>query len=119
VKARAAFLGPRHDIDRLFKAADAFLLPSRSEGMSNALLEAMACGLPVLATRVSGTEGLVKDGEDGLLYAPGDFAGLRQALDRLILEPGLREKLGKAAREKVKEYSLERTVDKWLELYNA
>ena len=116
-KARVTFLGARHDIDTLFKAADAFLLPSRAEGMSNALLEAMACGLPVLATKVSGVEELVQNEVDGLLYTPGDFEGLRETLDHLILDPGEAQKLGQAAREKVQAYSLEKTVDQWLELY--
>lgn len=115
--ARAVFLGPRADMPALCRAADAFLLPSRSEGMSNALLEAMACGLPVLATRVSGISELVENGKEGLLYAPGDFEGLRGTLGGLIRDPGLRERLGKAARAKAAQYGLDNTVDKWLQLY--
>jgi glycosyltransferase involved in cell wall biosynthesis len=115
--APAVFLGPRQDVERLYRAADVFLLPSRSEGMSNSLLEAMASGLPVLATKVSGTEGLVSDNEQALLYAPGDDAGLRAALGRLFTEPALAERLGQSARMRSGQFSLTKTVDKWLALY--
>ena len=117
--AQVEFLGPRQDLERLYRAADVFLLPSRTEGMSNSLLEAMASGLPVLATKVSGTDGLVRDNEQGLLYYPGDEAGLRAALGRLFTEPALAERLGQSARMRAGQFSLNKTVDKWLELYGS
>lgn len=116
-EASVEFLGSRDDLGRLYRAADAFLLPTSSEGVSNSLLEAMACGLAALATRVSGTTQIVRDGENGLLYSPGDRAELRGRLERLIREPELADRLGKAARGCAEGFSLEKTADLWLEIY--
>lgn len=64
------FVGPRQNVRDYYWAADAFVLASRTEGMSNALLEAMACGLPVIASRVGGSLDLIQDGENGFLFEP-------------------------------------------------
>jgi len=112
------FLGARRDLDALYRAADAFLLPTASEGLSNSLLEAMACALPVLATRVSGTKDvMVQDGENGLLYEPGRPEEIKKQLERLLGEPDLAARLGRAARATAERFSLDRTVERWLELY--
>jgi glycosyltransferase involved in cell wall biosynthesis len=112
------FLGAREDLDTLYRAADAFLLPTASEGLSNSLLEAMACGLPVLATRVSGTEGVVvRDGENGLLYDPGRLDDLEEKIQRLLGDSGLASRLGREARHTAEDFSLDKTVERWLELY--
>jgi len=119
VGAPVVFLGPRHDMSRLYRASDAFLLPTRAEGLSNALLEAMACGLAVVATRVSGTVGLVLDGHNGLLYDPGDAGRLGEHLGRLLSDEGLTARLGRAARASAEGYSIDHTVDLWLAVYGA
>ena len=88
------------------------MLPSHAEGMANALLEAMACGLPVVATRVGAAPSMVTDGESGLLVDASDVEGLAGALDRLINDPQLRARSGAAARQRVHErYSIGAVVD--------
>ncbi|KMY68324.1 hypothetical protein AAU61_01095 [Desulfocarbo indianensis] len=81
-----------------YQKADLFVLPSLDEGMPNALLEAMACGLPVIATRVPGSEEIIKDGENGLLVHPGQDEPLALALTNLLTSPSNRQLLGREAR---------------------
>jgi glycosyltransferase involved in cell wall biosynthesis len=92
-------LGRRSDVPRLLAAADAFVLPSRREGLSYALLEAMGRGLAVVASDVPGNaEGV---GDAGILVRAGDVAGFTEAFARLAGDPSERERLGTAARERV------------------
>ena len=92
--------GHRSDARMLLDAADVFVLPSRHEGMPLALLEAMDAGLPVVATRVIGSEEVVDEGRTGLLVRPRDPAGLEAALARLLSDPGLRAEYGRAGRRR-------------------
>lgn len=94
--------------------ADAFVLSSRYEGFSNALGEAMAAGLPVVAfdCRYSPSE-LIRHDEDGLLVADGDVAALAEALDRLLGDEGLRDRLSRAARVKAERYRPEAVIAQW------
>jgi sugar transferase (PEP-CTERM/EpsH1 system associated) len=80
VADRAWLPGERHDIAEIMQALDVFVLPSKNEGISNTILEALASGLPVIATAVGGNVELVADGVNGTLVRPGDVAGLAQAL---------------------------------------
>jgi glycosyltransferase involved in cell wall biosynthesis len=106
---QAHFLGQRRDVPDLLKAMDIFVLPSYSEGVSLALLEAMAAGRPVIATRVGGTPEVVTDGVTGLLIPPRDAAALAGALERLLSDPSMAKQLGENARRHVREhYSLDR-----------
>lgn len=98
---RMSLLGERHDVPGLLALADIFALPSVSEGMPIAIMEAMAIGLPVVATAVDGTPELVVDGETGLLVPARDPAAMAAALGRLIDDPNLRRELGVAGRERV------------------
>ncbi len=98
VADRVHLLGERSDIPELLRAFDLFCLPSLAEGISNTLLEAMATGLPVVATRVGGNPELVVDGETGMLVPPADPATLAAALGRLATDSSLRVPLGTAAR---------------------
>jgi glycosyltransferase involved in cell wall biosynthesis len=91
------------DIGAYFRAADIFVLPSHSEGMSNALLEAMACGLPAVATRVGAAETMIEHGRNGVLVEPADPEGLGQALGRLIEDPATRRSMGLAAAASIKD----------------
>ncbi len=84
------------------QAADIFVLPTLGEGMSNALLEAMAAGLPCVTTRVAGNIEVMTHGRTGLLVEPGDLEGLRRAIDQLLEDPPLRDRLGHEARERVR-----------------
>jgi glycogen(starch) synthase len=91
----------REEMDRFYHEANLFVFPSRHEGMPNALLEAMACGLPVIASRIAGNEELVIPGETGLLVPPQDSGALRKALETLLTAPENRKKMGIAARQRV------------------
>ena len=93
-------VGHRSDARMLLDAADVFVLPSRHEGMPLVLLEAMDAGLPVVATRVIGSEEVVVDGETGLLVRPRDPAALEHALSRLLADPALRASFGQAGRQR-------------------
>jgi len=86
---------------RLYRAADVFCLPSLAEGLPTVLIEAMACAVPVVATRIDGVPELISDGSDGLLCEPGDSAALAGALAQLTEDPGERRRLAVAGREKV------------------
>ncbi|MDK3257130.1 glycosyltransferase [Blastococcus capsensis] len=96
------WLGTRSDVDRLMLAADVFVLPSWSENMSNALLEAMAAGLPVLASSVGGSPEAV--GSAGVLVAPQDPAALATQLARLLAADGERQRVGAAARARAEQH---------------
>lgn len=97
VSGDVAFLGERDDATALMQAADFLILPSREEGLSNALLEAMAAGCPVIASRVGGNPELVEDEHTGLLFADNDGAALAQHLRRLTGDPALRQHLSQQA----------------------
>lgn len=97
------FLGERSDAPRLMQAADVLVSSSRDEGLSNSILEAMAHGLPVVATAVGGTPELIRDGESGLLVANEDAPGLAAALARVLADPSLRQQLGRGARSTIEE----------------
>jgi glycosyltransferase involved in cell wall biosynthesis len=92
---------PHDELLRLYEEAAVVACPSRREGFGVACLEAMAAGRPVVASSVGGLRDLVVDGETGLLVPPGDVAALRAAIEQLLGDAGLRERLGRAARERV------------------
>lgn len=100
------------------QSADAFLHPSLTEGLPNAVLEAMACGLPVVATDVGGTREAVREGVDGFLVPPRDPAAAAAAIRALWEDPALRVRMGAAARARVDaDFTLVRQTDEWVELY--
>lgn len=116
---QVVFKGRQEDIWSELCDADIFVLPSLSEGMSNVLLEAMSCGLPVVATSVGGNGDLVKDRRNGMLIKPRDSAKLGGALLELLENEAFANTLGKEARQTVEEnYSMDRVVDKYVTLYN-
>jgi glycosyltransferase involved in cell wall biosynthesis len=119
VAQRVRLAGERSDVPELLADADVFVLSSASEGMPISVLEAMAAGLPVVASRVGGLPELVPDGEAGLLVAPGDTEGLAEALRRLIADPQLRRRLGDAGHAQVRErFDLASFRRAHLELYS-
>lgn len=93
------FEPPTADVERWLGNIDIFVLPSLSEAFSNSLMEAMACGCCVVASRVGGNPELVEDGTRGLLFAPGDVASLAAALAALIRAPALRARLAAAGHD--------------------
>jgi glycosyltransferase involved in cell wall biosynthesis len=112
------FLGQLIDVIPLLQRSWAFVIPSRWEGMPNALLEAMACGLPCVATRVGGSEDLICDGRNGLLVEPESPIQMAQALCRIIDDPYLAQHLGQQARATViSSYQLDAIARQCLDLY--
>jgi glycosyltransferase involved in cell wall biosynthesis len=93
------------------QAADVFVHPSHADGMSNAVLEAMACGLPLVATKHGATHGLVEDGREALLVPARNPNALAAALRRLLREPTLRRKLAAVARQSAGRFGLAQVVD--------
>jgi glycosyltransferase involved in cell wall biosynthesis len=115
---RLHFVGNRSDVPSVLAAADAFVLPSLWEGLPMALLEAMAAGLPLVATAVAGTRQVVTDGRHGLLVPPGDSSALASALGRLKRDPELRDRLGASARGHVRaEFSVQAQARRHADLY--
>jgi glycosyltransferase involved in cell wall biosynthesis len=118
LSGKARFLGTRQDVDQLLAASDIFVLPSLWEGMSMALLEAMAAAKPIVATAVSGTRQVVIHDETGLLVPPGDTSALTQAVVTLLSEPARARAMGEAARRRVKtHFSMEKQAAEYLALY--
>ena len=113
------FTGARGDTPELLRNMDVFVLPSVNEGISNTILEAMATGLPVVAARVGGNPELVLDGISGRLYDPVGPDALWQALLPYLTDPGLRERHGRAGRERVvQNFSLDAMVSRYLAMYD-
>ena len=110
--------GDRGDVSALLPQFDVFALPSQAEGISNTLLEAMACGCAPVATAVGGNPELVDDGVNGLLVLPSDSEMLAQALARLVAEPKLRMQLAQASLARARaEFSLQGMVSAYGALY--
>lgn len=116
---RVRFLGVRHDIPALLRAADVFVLSSAWEGFGLVVAEAMATGMPVVATDCGGVREVV--GDSGYLVPPCDSTALGKAmLEAAELSAEQIEALGRTARQRIVErFSLDRTVDRWLEIYSG
>ncbi len=108
---RVVFTGFRGDVPELLSEVSVSVLPSLAEGLSNVVLEAMAAGVPVVATSVGGTPEMVENGVTGLLVPPRDAAALAGAIGSLLADPARGRSIGRAARERAAErFSLEATV---------
>jgi len=107
------------EIGDYYRAADVFVLPSHSEGMSNALLEAMTSGLAVISTRVGAAEEMVEHERNGLLVTPGSVDELAEALARLVTDESLRARLAREAAASVDVYDLHHIVDRIEREYEA
>jgi glycosyltransferase involved in cell wall biosynthesis len=117
---RVTFAGPTTDVAPYYRLANVFALPSLSEGSPMVLLEAMAWGLPIVATHVGGVPEIAADGQTALLGPPRDPAFLAHAIDRLLLDRALGERLGSAARKTVLErHTPEQRATQLTELYAA
>jgi glycosyltransferase involved in cell wall biosynthesis len=117
---RVTFLGECRDVAPILAASDLFVLPSRSEAFPNALIEAMATALPVIASAVGGIPEVVRPGVNGLLVPPDDAAALADAALALMADPGRAAALGRAARLDVEHhYTIDRMVERFERLYLA
>ena len=118
LNGRVTFPGSSDAVPDLLNAMDVFVLPSLVEGMSNTVLEALATGLPVVATRVGGNPEIVEDSVCGYLFPPGDASQLSARLATLLQNRQLRARFGRAARERaVKHFSLSSMLGRYYDLY--
>jgi glycosyltransferase involved in cell wall biosynthesis len=110
-------LGYREDIPDIMAACDVFVLPSYREGTPRVITEAMASGLPVVATDIAGIPEQVEDGTNGFLIQPGDVTALVNCLERLVSSAALREDFGMAGRQRAERFSRERMLADIEEIY--
>jgi glycosyltransferase involved in cell wall biosynthesis len=110
IAARVVFTGEQPDVAGFLRRMQLYVQASVAEGMPNSILEAMASGLPVVATAVGGTPDLVLDGRTGLLVPPRDPAALARAMGMLLGDAGMRARLGQAGRERVAAHFGERLM---------
>lgn len=111
--------GDRDDIPHLLRMMDVFVLPSLGEGISNTLLEAMATGLPVIATRVGGSPELIEEGVNGCLVPVGDAVALARHLKEILAEPQTLASYGENSLHKVRQsFDWDRTVEQYLAVYD-
>ncbi|HET8578264.1 MAG TPA: glycosyltransferase [Methylomirabilota bacterium] len=120
IERRVVFGGVVPEAARCLPAVDLYVSASRGEGLPLSLLEAMACGVPIVATRVAGHIDAVEDGVTGLLVPVDDPAALASAMAALLADPARRARLGAAGRRRVEErFSVERMTDELAALYRA
>ncbi len=118
IKERVFWMGSVQDIWSILPAFDLFVLPSLREGLPVTLLEAMAAGLPVVATQVGGVPEVILDGITGILLPAGNPQALAEAIQRLLTKPGLCMEMGRSGRERVRDdFSVEQMVQKTQALY--
>ena len=117
VSDRVQLLGERSDIPAIMAALDALLVPSWEEPFGRVVVEAMAVGVPVLATTVGGPAEIIRDGIDGILLKPRDPPRWAEAITRLAVSPELRGRLGDAAAERAKDFALAKHVAAMCSVY--
>jgi glycosyltransferase involved in cell wall biosynthesis len=112
------FTGAQRDIPAQLYRGSFAVSPSRWEGMPNAVLEAMACGIPCVATRVSGSEDIIQHGKNGLLVEVGDYQAMAQAILTMLRDRERTRRCGQAARLRIEQaYSLDHITDMYVALY--
>ena len=117
---RLRLYGYTRHAEHYMAAADVFFLPSYRESFGLAILEAAACAVPAVASRIYGITDAVDDDRTGILFSYGDIADLQLSLKRILLDDAWREELGKAAYERAtSEFSSERIVGLWLDFYSS
>jgi glycosyltransferase involved in cell wall biosynthesis len=120
IAENVVFLGWCDDVARVLSQTDVFALPSYNEGLPRSILEALAMGVPVVATSAGGTEELVRDGETGHVVPIEDAEALGEALRDLCRDEGTRREMGERAREiAVEEYSVQAYVENFETLLNS
>jgi len=118
MKDKVILAGYRSDIPDILHAADLFVFPSFHEGLPVSALEAMACGLPVICSRIRGNVDIVKDGENGFLFEPEDDTTLVLQIERLINSQELARRFGEKNKQIVREFSQEAVVEELMKLYS-
>ena len=119
LREQVTFCGRVSDVTPFLTTGDLFVLPSVAEGISNALLEAMACGLPCLVSDIPGNRTVITHEKDGLLFPVKDSAALAHLLEKFLTDEALRRQIGQAARvTAMQQFSLQAVVEAYLSLYN-
>ena len=116
---RVEFIGAVSDVHRYLQAADLYVFPSEREALPSALLEALACGLPVIATRVGAIPDVIDGATNGLLVEPNAAEALRHAICHLIEHRGAAQALGAKGRESVERFSIDRIAEAYLDAFRA
>ncbi|MEE8300727.1 MAG: glycosyltransferase family 4 protein [Desulfatiglandales bacterium] len=119
VSERVTFLGWRDDIPEIMQILDIFVLPSLNEGMGRVLVEAMAAGRPVVASKVGGIPDLVEHKKNGFLVGPGDVNGTSLAIKRLLIDREMRDEMGRMGRAMAQNFTVEGMVKKIDALYSS
>lgn len=119
IEDKISFLGVRRDVDNLLSSSDAFVLSSSSEGLPNVVIEALASGLPVVATDVGGVSELIKNNETGLLVPTEDYHRLSEAMIKIMnMSNKKRVLMGENGRNWIdSKFNLKNTINDWLSLY--
>jgi len=117
ISERVSFLGWRQDVAAVLKASDIYVHSTHSDGFGVAACEAMAAGLPVVASDVPGLAEVVAGA--GMLFPPGDYTALAQCLATVIGSPELRAEMSRASRQRARQFSIEKTVDGCVHLYET
>ncbi|MEJ2107788.1 MAG: glycosyltransferase [Acidiferrobacteraceae bacterium] len=119
LEQQVRFCGEIDNVPELLRQTRVYVQPSYQEGMPNSVLEAMAAGLPIVATRVSGNVDLVHDGENGFLVPPGDKDALAQAIRRLLEDPELASRMGERSRQLAAEFGVPIVTAKLLQRFRG
>ena len=118
IRDKVHFLGRRDDVGRLLPHFDVLWSTSAYEGQSNAIMEAMSAGVPVVATDIPGTRDLVVDGRTGYLFPVGNRAMLAKRTNKILDDPALARRLAQAAKKQMAdEFSVEKMIDRYADLY--
>ncbi len=117
IQDKVAFLGFRRDIDRLMTSADIFYLPSKQEGLTLSIIEAMYFGLPVVTSKARGNVDLIDDGIGGFVCAPNDDVAQANALNVMLNHKELRDEFGEYNKQKSQKYSLQHVRDELRQIY--
>jgi len=119
LQGRVLFLGDRRDVPAVLASCDVSVLSSDSESLSNAIMESMAAGLPVIACRVGGNDELIRDGENGFLVPAGDDEEMTERIGMLVRQRDLRLSLGATARRDAQSFTVERVCAEYESLYDS
>jgi glycosyltransferase involved in cell wall biosynthesis len=120
IDAQVTFTGEAADVFSVLQRASVFVLPSFSEGLSNAVLEAMACSLPVVATDCGGTPEIITHGSNGILVSPGSADQIYSAIKKIIADRDFACSLGKNARDTVAgTFSISAAADRYCDVYRS
>jgi glycosyltransferase involved in cell wall biosynthesis len=120
ISDRVTFLGGRSDVPEILSAMDGYVASSQNEGFSNAILEAMASGLPTVATNVGGNAEALQQGRIGFVVEPNDPEALSSAMEKIMSNQDLRQNFSNGVKQSIREkYSVEAMVSSYLELYRS